>query len=190
MPGESRIMRAVREGLNILTVDLKVDELEDATQWTKAVKTKLCEIGRNKFRCCVYARDVAENYKTGGEWLYDVTWLKYGNSGRHLINVPLVAECEWSTNKQEIENDFEKLLLAHSRVHLMIFEGASNRIPEPRSEEIVQLLARKVREFNGCCADGTWLLAAWERSDDEENGWRFRYFAIENGMPRELNRIL
>ena len=42
MPGKSEIMRAVGEGLN----SLEIDAPKGYTEWTKIVKTKLCEIGR------------------------------------------------------------------------------------------------------------------------------------------------
>ena len=88
MPGKSEIMRVVREGLN----SLEVNKGEGPEVWTKAVKTKLCEIGQN-FRYQVRARDVDKaDY---GEWLYDVTWLEYEKNGRVLVHAPLVAECEW-----------------------------------------------------------------------------------------------
>ena len=56
--------------------------MESNPIWTKAVKTKLCEIGRSRFGCRVYARtnEVDEAYRDGGEWLYDVTWLEYEKS--------------------------------------------------------------------------------------------------------------
>ena len=42
MPGKSEIMRAVRDGLD----NLEIDDPKGDTEWTKAVKTKLCKIGR------------------------------------------------------------------------------------------------------------------------------------------------
>ena len=181
MPGKFEIMRAVQKGLDSLTVALHVDEVEGDKVWTKAVKTKLCEVGQDRFCCkvCASGVDKAANF---GEWLYDVTWLEYekNDCGElvNLVDASLVAECEWG-NKGRIEDDFEKLLLARTGVRLMIFEGISNRIPNPRSEEVAKRLAGMVREFNGSCVEDAWLLAAWERNDDEEKGWSFKYFTIE-----------
>ena len=183
MPEKFEIMRAVQKGLDGLTVALHVDEVESGEEWAKAVKTELCKIGR-RFGYSVYARknEVDEAYRDNGEWLYDVTWLEYEKNARgelvNLVDAPLVAECEWG-NKGNIEDDFEKLLLARTGVRLMIFEGISNRIPKPRSEEVAERLAGMVREFNGSRAEDAWLLAAWERSADKEKGWSFRYFTIE-----------
>ena len=68
--------------------------------------------------------------------------------------------------------DFEKLLLARTGFRLMIFTGSN----QAKSEEIAELLVRKVREFKGSRAEDAWLLAAWEGSNDD---WWFRYFTIE-----------
>ena len=90
--------------------------------WTKAVKTKLCEIGR-EFGCKVCASGVEKADRDYGEWLYDVTWLEYEKIGRgELVDAPLVAECEWG-NFDAIVEDFEKLLLAREGVRLMVFDG-------------------------------------------------------------------
>ena len=107
-----------------------------------------------------------------GEWLYDVTWLDYEKSGSgELVDAPLAAECEWG-NEGDIEDDFEKLLLARAGIRLMIFNG----FHEAGSKEIAERLARKVREFKGSRAEDAWLLAAWEGSNDD---WSFRYFTIK-----------
>ena len=99
-------------------------------------------------------------------------WLDYKKSGRgELIDAPLAAECEWG-NEGDIEDDFEKLLLARAGIRLMIFNG----FHEAGSKEIAARLARKVREFNGSRAEDAWLLAAWEGPLDD---WSFKYFTIE-----------
>ena len=173
MPGKFEIMRAVREGLD----NLEIDDPKGDTEWTKAVKTKLCEIGLI-FGCKVGAGGV--DNPGYGEWLYDVTWLEYERDydglkwpATALIEAHLVAECEWHRDKnfEEIVYDFEKLLLARAGVRLMIFNG----FHEAGSKEIAERLARKVREFEGSRAEDAWLLAAWEGTLDD---WSFRYFAI------------
>jgi len=167
MPGKFEIIRAVKEGLDRLETEIDTGALD--REYTEAIETVLCEIGRDSFRCQVYAKDVPENKKDGGEWLYDVTWLEYEKNGRgELTDALLVAECEWG-GEQEIEYDFEKLLLARAGVRVMIFHGGVD--PGARSD----LLAGKVKAFNGSSTEDAWLLVAWERNGD---GWRFRYFTI------------
>ena len=72
MPGKLEIMRAIRDGLR----SLEIDNPKGVKAWTKAIKTKLCEIGKDRFGCKIYATGVGEPEPDGGEWLYDVTWLK------------------------------------------------------------------------------------------------------------------
>lgn len=140
-------------------------------KWTEAVETELCRIGQDS-GYKVYAQDVPINQKDGGEWLYDVTWLKYEKSGRgELIKAPLVAECEWG-DIPHIEDDFEKLLLARAGIRVMIVESND----EPDSRIIAERLAGKVKAFKGSRAEGAWLLAVTEKNND----WRFRYFTIES----------
>ena len=162
MPGKFEIMRAVRDGFR----SLEIDNPKGAQAWTEAVKTKLCEIGKDRFGCKIYANGVDEPKPDGGERLYDVTWLKHEND--ELVDAPLIAECEWG-NQGQIEYDFEKLLLARARVRLMIFD-------EPTSKGMSERLAEKVRKFNGSRAEDAWLLASWEKSD---RCWSCRYFTIE-----------
>ena len=164
-------MRAVREGLD----SLEVNRAASDTAWTRAVKTKLCEIGRGRFDYKVGASNVPRANCDYGEWLYDVTWLEYEKSGRgELVGAHLAAECEWG-NVGDIEEDFEKLLLARAGVRLMIFGGNY----KPLSKGIAERLAEKVRKFNGSRAEDAWLLAAWERSENSDKGWVFKYFTIE-----------
>ena len=182
MPGKSEIMRAVQEGLN----SFEIDDPKGSTEWTKAVKTKLCEIGR-EFGFKVGAGGV--DNPGYGEWLYDVSWLEYERErdglkwpAPVLIEAPLVAECEWG-NEGAIKDDFEKLLLARAGIRLMIFDARAVQLvyedehgDQNHSEEIARGLARMVREFNSSRAEDAWLLAAWEGSND---AWSFKYFTIE-----------
>ena len=119
------------------------------TERTKAVKTKLCEIGRDS-DCQVYATGV-DHLAAYKEWLYDVTWLKYSQGDlpglqNELLDVYLVAECEWG-GLAEIKSDFEKLLLAPpSALRFMIYDG--NRDPGgPKA--IADRLAGYVKTFAG-----------------------------------------
>lgn len=167
MVEKCEIMRKVAKGLN----SIKAERPSQVTE--PVVKTKLCEIGRNEFRFYVCANSVEET--DSGEWLFDVTWLKY-DSNKSLIYVPLAAECEWGTF-EHVYDDFQKLLLARASVALMIFEAR-----ECGSKEMAGCLAEKVGKFRGSGDENAWLLAAWERNDYQEKGWSFRYFTIQDNV--------
>ena len=180
MPNSFNIIHAVRRGLD----DLQVDAAESNVVWTQAIKTELCRIGRREFRCKVgaHSREVAKCDRDYGEWLYDVTWLEYDGDGCVTV-AHLIAECEWG-GRTDVDEDFQKLLLARATMRLMIFDGNY----EPGSLKIADHLACQVRRFNHSCDEDAWLLAAWERTSENERGWSFRYFAIDRGAAREFER--
>ena len=179
-------MRAIQEGLD----GLKGTQIDDRTG---AVLTKLCEIGKEDFGFQVGADSskVDETKRDWGEWLYDVTWLEYGD-GR-VVEAPFVAECEWG-NLEKITEDFDKLLLARSGVRLMICEGNRKRSSN-RTSTITEELARRVREFNGSRTEDAWLLAIYEDNRDdlpkgsEVKHWWFRYFTIGKYSRTGLNGL-
>lgn len=171
MPESPEIIRAVKEGLN----GLRTPVAAPTNMWTRVIKTELCRIGQDSFGYKVYASGVSRHRRDGGEWLYDVTWLQYETSGRgELIDAPMVAECEWG-DEQDIEDDFEKLLLARAGVRVMIFGGTD---APGVAKNIADRLAEKVEAFQRSRAEDAWLLAAWEPNGD---GWQFRYFTIGSG---------
>lgn len=57
----------------------------------------------------------------GGEWLWDMAWLRRAANG-DLSEVVLACEGEWATQKVKIDEDFQKLLAAKASIRLMIFE--------------------------------------------------------------------
>ena len=173
MPGKREIIDAIRGTLDGIGLIYP----RDGGQYTKAIKTALCELGR-KFTYQVRASgvDIAES-----EWLYDVTWLQYSRGyepgpDNRLVGIPLVAECEWGTSP-DVKYDFEKLLLARASVRLMIY-GDFQQYPESRGDGLAKRLAGYVGDFNGSGTDDAWLLATWEKSDDADRGWLFRYFTV------------
>ena len=90
--GPLRVMEEVRTALDSLELTAR----DSAKNWTRTVKTKLCERGR-ELGCQVSANGVDKLLR---EWLYDVTWTEYSqgyepSTQNQLLDVHLVAECEW-----------------------------------------------------------------------------------------------
>ena len=113
-----------------------------------------------------------------------MTWLAY--EGDYLRDVPLVAECEWDARIQWIDEDFQKLLLARADVRVMVFTGTDAK----RSREVAGHLAAQVGRFRRALDDDTWLLAAWEASDEDDRAWAFRCFTVREGKEQELKAVL
>ena len=103
----------------------------------------------------------------GGEWLYDVTCLRYDEDG-YVYQVPLVAESEWG-GPDDITDDFTKLLLARADLRVMVFDGGF--FPEgDKFKTLKPWIERCAMSFPG----DAYLLAAWSRSKDG-----FEYCQIE-----------
>ena len=126
MPLKDEVIAGARAGLDQVYGEY-MDSDSDWTlpEWTRRVKTALCEACRAwNEDCRVYASRVAEDSPvSGSEWVFDVTCLLYDSEGyqRRLV---LAAECEWSRIEYELWRDFEKLLVSRADVRVMVFDGA------------------------------------------------------------------
>ena len=158
---------------------------QSTSRWTSTVLTLLCRIGKDQFDYLVYASSnfVDKEYKSGGEWLYDVTWCEY--EGDFLKSAPLVAECEWG-NLGNIKDDFEKLILARAAVRVFVFDGG---YCENGAEALANKFCDWVGAFEGSQKGDTYLLVGYER---DEKIWCFRYFNIlvdDPGQQPMLQRL-
>lgn len=172
MPGQLDIMRAIASGLD--RIDQRQLPAQDGP-WTRAVLTELCQIGRKDFSYKVGARAVPARGRDWGQWIYDLTWVRYDGHG-HLIDVPLVAQCNWN----DCMHSFDKLLLARAGVRLMIysyyaFGGQDCR--EQAAQDVAERLAESVRRFGYRHKDEAWLLAGGVWLPGERT-W-CRYFTID-----------
>ncbi len=72
--------------------------------WTKGVMTRLRCVGKkNGYYVCV-----AKKYKGDrGEWLYDMTWIKY--CGTQPVDVGLVLEYENDIGPEKADRKFDKV---------------------------------------------------------------------------------
>ena len=162
----------------------------DTNKWNKTQRTRkvlnaLCEIGQKTFGCSVFASRhfVDEQYRNGGEWLYDITWCEYKNN--LLQSVPLVAECEWGT-LGALKDDFDKLIVARAAVRVMVYHGGYSK---DGAEGIANDLCRRVGAFEGNRPEDTYLLAEY---DKDESSRPFRYFKIlvdDPGQQPVLERL-
>lgn len=166
MINSEKIINAIHQKFE----SLDSNDTDDWTnsQWTKAVKTTLCRVGRD-FGCSVWASGVEGYDKDGGEWLYDVTWLKY--KGDLLKSLSMAAECEWGT-RGAVKDDFEKLLLARAAVRVMVFDGMMH---EGGAEATANEICNWIGAYEDSQKGDTYLLIGYEA--DEDNWW-FRYFKI------------
>lgn len=184
-PEKLQIMRVVWEGLK----QINGADMTTNKKATSAVFSKLCEVAhsfnylagaRGRPACCDW-----------GEWLYDAVWYKYNNDQHdHLVEVPLVAESEWSHDFTSVRDDFHKLLLARAGIRLMVYqyqacigdihvtEHEYRFRREKAARNIAERLTDSINAFEYRDDDDAWLLVGGVWLADNDWG---RAFTIEDG---------
>ena len=132
-----QIIKSIQNALNALIRDPKLKDPDNDKIWTRKIKSSLCVVG---YKLGYYACANKVNFKFAnngkniadrGEWLYDVTWIKYEenrNDNTDIKEIPFVAECEWGGN-QKVRGDFQKLLQARAGIRLFICHGLTKKVP-------------------------------------------------------------
>jgi hypothetical protein len=178
----------------VSTRSLEDTELQNCvrdTIWTRRIKSCLCDVGyqlgyyvcanRVDFEHANPEMDIAHH----GEWLYDVTWIKYQDNyengdpdpNSNLIEIPFAAECEWN-DAEHVKEDFEKLLQARTRIRLIICHS----LIKDSAQEVAEWLANLVGAFEDSQSNDVNLLATWESTTDTPPyNWQFQYFKLECG---------
>lgn len=57
-----------------------------------------------------------------------------------MYDLPLVVECEWSLDHEDIKWDFGKLVVAKSRMKLFIFQQADEKSVDSLQKELKRLI--------------------------------------------------
>jgi hypothetical protein len=129
---------------------------ETKAAWTAAINRAFLVLAK-KNGCDVRATGLGDE---GAEWLYDHLWYKKDSNG-DIEEVPLVMEVEWNIGRLYIKYDFEKLLLAKSRIKVMIFTEVGD------FENYWEFLESGIRAFKPERPEETYILAAWSDIDGE-----------------------
>jgi len=137
-------------------------------RWTTEVKNTLGRIGKGK-KYLVYASGC--DFRSGGEWLYDLTWLVY--EGDYLVDVPLILELEWGEDPETINDDFQKLLLGRAEHRIMIF-SARNSI---RFNNTVNDLITQIKECKRSMPGDRYLFVCWV---NDSQIFDFRSFVFDS----------
>jgi hypothetical protein len=139
-------------------------EEDKTSNWTKAVK-KILEMEARQLRPNLKIAASGLDSSDCTEWLYD--FLCYENNLKGLQDVVLIVESEWRnpfTNDylQDIQDDFEKLILARCFYRLMIFEGEN-------LDEVKNYITHLTEIVQTCTLTSKgdrYLFAAWVKSQE------------------------
>jgi hypothetical protein len=123
--------------------------------WTRKIESVLASLGKARgFGVWAKGVDVPID---GGEWLYDLVWLRYRDG--FLVDVPLVMESEWEAWDQ-VKDDFEKLLLARAGLRLLIFQDGN----EAAASNLFGRLESEVRQFKHTVPGDQYMFACWMKA--------------------------
>ena len=139
---------------------------------TKPILTALCKAGkRGGYR--VYASRVDDEYRDGGEWLYDVCWLEY--DGNRLVSAPLVCEYERDPRQEYIDESFQKLLVANAAVKVFIYDGGVFDPPDSAiwNTQVQELFKRNSSQSLIDADHATYMFFAWTRLAHVD-GWQWQ----------------
>jgi hypothetical protein len=147
-------------------LDSVASELEGIKQdlpWTELIYGKFVAIGKkHKFRVALSKRPADQ-----AEWLFDVLWGQW-TENTPMTRIGLIAECEWSPDRNKIRRDFDKLTVARSDHRVMIFKQST------RSDvkDMFSDLESRARAFEQVQPGDRFMLCGFET---ESSPARFHY---------------
>ena len=125
-------------------------------KWTQELKSRLAELG-SELGYAVYTSSTPR--ATGGEWLFDVTWIEASEG--YLLGLPLVLECEWSPDGAS--HDFQKLLIARAERRVMILASKSDQGPQGAIEALIE----EVDHCKLSTYGDRYLFACWHEPEEQ-----------------------
>ena len=147
-------------------------------KWTTKVKSSLAKLGKDR-GYGVYASSISMKLRKGGEFLYDVIWLKQDKG--YLLRVPLVAESEWSVAKGAASDDFQKLLMARADHRLMVLSAKRGH----PAAEIIDPLIKEIERCESRERGDRYLFASWLEPSKE---FAFRLHVVNRGARGTVRR--
>ncbi len=143
---------------------------------TQAVKTVLRREGK-KLHFHIFPNHDKRLKKTLGQWLFDLVWWddRPGRKG-----VALAVESEWNAGKNDILDDFEKLLCIKSPLKLMIYRVRGQNTGQVR-ESIKEYLLGYRQHVHG----ENYILCEFQR-DWSCACYLFRAKRVKNGRITDL----
>ena len=156
----------VKDQLAPLEVDTRV--------WTHAIKSELCQAGQYLGYYVCTSGVTGANH---GEWLFDQVWMNWIPDPGRLIRIGLAVECEWSLRRNDILDDFEKLLVARAEVRLMIFQARTAQ----DVNALFDLLRAETQEFTQHQCGDYYMLAGYDIEDGEflRDGFRINTTTLD-----------
>lgn len=165
LPDADAVADEITKVLDAIDTRQKKDPFPDTGAWFQAISGDLA-VKLQPFGSRCYARNQPLPC-VGGEWLFDFCALLYDEElppqERFLTQAIAIGEVEWGTRSSQIDDDFEKLLVADALVLFMIFEQWSRADAEVELDRLEKVAMRR-QEFvrlRGINQPPIFLLSCW-----------------------------
>ena len=123
------------------------------SDWTRQIKAA-CKVIAEERGYEIYASGLPNS--AGGEWLYDVTMMRYSEING-IEELALVLESEWIQTGWEIDNDFMKLVISRADARVMVFQSQTLAA----ANNVFERLKHLARAFPGSLLGDQYLLSCW-----------------------------
>ena len=137
--------------------------------WTRQIKA-MCKAIAEERGYEIYASGLPNS--AGGEWLYDVTMMRYSETNG-IEELALVLESEWIQTGWEIDNDFTKLVVSRADARVMIFQSQTLAA----AGNVFERLKHLARAFPGSLLGDQYLLSCWLAAER-----RFEHVCFTNSV--------
>jgi len=131
--------KEIQDILSIIAEEAIIQQWTDSI-WTFKIKEGICDLGKKQGYTIQTNKQSSPN-ADWGEWLFDLTWLDYSKG--MVLEVPLALECEWSPSWDEIDADFQKLIISRANHRMMIFQQANLS----KVKDIIEYFKKEILSF-------------------------------------------
>jgi len=148
-------------------------------RWTLIIKQALADAGRKR-QYEVYGSQIKN--ADGGEWLYDMCWLRYDRRKSHkpLRSLEMALESEWSRNDDEVLGDFEKLVVSKAKLKVVICDA----LVEAEVDDVFSWLPKVVGDYEDPGNQDCYLFCVLDRKKN-----KFRFSTVPEGLLTQKQRV-
>lgn len=154
------VEKKIKEKLQQIVIESKNATKQNKNSdewWTKGVKKKLCNLAHEMdYAVTANGCDDAEDKQ---EWLFDMIW----THKEEFKEIILAMECEWSKNRDDVLEDFEKLLVVRSKYRIFIF----NQYNRSEIENMMEEFRKKIDKFKSTLSGDRYFFAGYCVDEDE-----------------------
>jgi hypothetical protein len=140
------------------------------SEWTKRVKEAVSKVGRAR-KYVITVHGLGD--KTEPQWLFDMAWsVECGPKRAYLQRLVMIAEFEWNRKEEDLDWDFQKLMVGRADFRLFVFD-------QKRKDDVKRIMDRFIEQismYQGTQEGDRYLLAG---SSTESTTFQVKAFSVK-----------